>query len=213
MFLLCGFCLKSCYCTGVRGRVNSQPPSSRQLFNFNREKHVMKGQQKQRKDSLIAEAQHRSHELGLFGQFLALTLTSFMCQANHSVSLQLWWKCPPLGECGRLSHWIPSPEPKSSLSPTKRKWWALSAEVPQLSPGELLCLFEMNCSCDYSPHVPMRLHRAPAASVVQPWVIWRPLYSLIRQPDIFPAFMLKMLQQSPAREDPVLQSLYTNLVL
>lgn len=193
MFLLCRFCLKSCYCTGPRGRVNSQLPSS-QLFNFNREKRIMKGQQKQRKDSLLAEAPHWSRELGgLFGQFLALTLTSFMSQASQSVSPQLWWTCPALEEC-RLSHWFPSPEPESSLSPIKKKKRsALSAEVSQLSLGELICLFEMNCSCDYSPHVPMRLYRAPAASVAQPWVIWHPLHTLIQQLDIFPVFMLQTL--------------------
>lgn len=80
----------------------------------------MKGQQKQRKDSLVAEAQHWSHELeGLFGQFLALTLTSFMSQASQYLYSDE--NGPPLEERGRLSHWIPSPEPKSSLSPPPGK--------------------------------------------------------------------------------------------
>lgn len=156
MFLLCRFCLKSCYCTGPRGRVNSQLPSS-QLFNFNREKCIMKGQQKQRKDSLVAEAPHWSCELGgLFGQFLALTLTSFMSQASQSVSPQLWWICPPLEECRRLSHWIPSPEPESSLSPIKKKKKviSLSRSVSAFSRGAHLSLWNelqlwLLTSCSY----------------------------------------------------------------
>lgn len=92
----------------------------------------MKGQQKQRKDSLMAEAWHWSHELGgLFGQFLPLTLTSFLSQASLSGSLQLWWKFPLLEDCGRLSHWIPSPEPKSSISPTKKKTKPHKTKIPK----------------------------------------------------------------------------------
>jgi len=60
----------------------------------------------------------------------------------------------------------------------------------------------------------MGLHRAPAASVAQPWVIWHPLHTLMRQPDVVPAFMSQTLPwYSPARGDPGLQPVYTNLEL
>lgn len=87
MFLLCGFCLRSCCCTGVRGRVNSQPPSV-QLFNFNRQECVVKSQDN-------TEAMNREVCSVGFN-------TDFMSQAHHSASLQKMpalrgtWKAFPL---------------------------------------------------------------------------------------------------------------------